>query len=835
MAITENPGRDPESSVFTGDPAALVAEFLENMREAEDDIVAYRRKLSNDLHAHEEQLKKRINDSIYQLELKNIQLTEDQRKSLAAKYIEDEQKERIKAELDVIKITSEAGKKQRELESRRLQSELNLVKAQEKLNAAKKAGDKQKQKEAKEEIKQAKKSKRPTKDEREELGLTTKGGIKEGFKSSFKELSDQLEKGTAVQETAAKNTQTALKSVGRAITAGLNAINNSITAYAKHQTAINTRLQGVSSYGKIVDTLDAVAFSPLLNAEELYNNVADLVGQGIVTNIEQRATFATLKDSIATTFDVTSDSLKRMIRLQREDSTAARLGMEAYLTEFLNVYVENTEYLQSTFDTVASSLLEASAMLKYNTGAVDKSVEFEYQVQKWLGALTGVGLSDEAAQNIAAAIGQLGSGDVDSLSGNSLNNLLLMGANKAGTVSYSDILNRGLDATSVNDLLYGMVGYMQEIASTGTNVVKNQLAKTFGISVSDLIAVSNLTPNDMNKLRGESLSYSQMYGELGQQFDQIASRMGISNIMDNLFSNMQYQTGANIAKNPASFALWKITNLIQNATGGQGIAIPFISAFGNGFDFNADVTNLMQMGIAGVSLLSNIGGIMGGLGSLGKGSSLLSKLNVNMNNSKLKEVGSGLELLGQKRKSGDDISQTRMVTNNDGQSYQDAAINDATDDAQRQLDQKLTEYEDPVVKYLEETVKFAEKMELIVQGVSATTSISPKGDTSIIAGNSQNAQGGTVGVDGSDINNPLNQLTGAYVGTDEFRADFKSIVDSISRMLDFPADQKWNGTAADGSNAAIGSNFAGGYNTGGSSSIDGFTQYGGGFKNTLSI
>jgi len=174
--------------------------------------------------------------------------------------------------------------------------------------------------------------------------------------------------------------------MGKAITDGLNAINTAISSYAKYQTSINARLQGsqgdaVNIFGNLVSKLDDVAFSPLISAADLYSNLNNLVGQGIVTNVEQRAFFETIKGGIATTFDVNSESLSRIIRLQRVDSTAARLGMESYLTRFLNTYVENTEYLQSTFDNVASSLFEASAALGGISGA-DASVQFEYVVQK---------------------------------------------------------------------------------------------------------------------------------------------------------------------------------------------------------------------------------------------------------------------------------------------------------------------------------------------------------------------------------------------------------------------------------------------------------------------
>ena len=52
--------------------------------------------------------------------------------------------------------------------------------------------------------------------------------------------------------------------------------------------------------------------------------------------------------------------------------------MESYLTRPPLVYVENTEYLQSTFDNVASSLLKLSALLGATGAIFQHSIEFEY-------------------------------------------------------------------------------------------------------------------------------------------------------------------------------------------------------------------------------------------------------------------------------------------------------------------------------------------------------------------------------------------------------------------------------------------------------------------------
>ena len=119
-----------------------------------------------------------------------------------------------------------------------------------------------------------------------------------------------------------------------------------------------------------------------------------------------------------------------------------------------------------------------------------------------------------------------------------MQNLVVMAANKAG-LNYGEMLNEGLDASDANELIKGMVVYLQEVAATGTNVVKSQLADIFGVTISDLAAVMNITEQDMNLIHKDLLTYNNMYGELTSQFKQLPGRLGISNILENLFTKLK--------------------------------------------------------------------------------------------------------------------------------------------------------------------------------------------------------------------------------------------------------------------------------------------------------
>lgn len=587
----------------------------------------------------------------------------------------------------------EYAKKVAELKSKALDKETKAKAAQEKVTKAeasvKNAKTEKEKKEAEKKLAQAKKELQSANKEKKEASKEAysyehKGDFAKSSQLIQKEkqiISD--EKGKSFGDRLAEQFDKSMKQLAENISKGLNQINEAISTYASYQTEINARLQGVSDFGKAVETLQAVSYSPLIRTEELYSNLSELVSQGISANVEQRAFLQTVKDGIATTFNANDASLRRIIRLQQADSTAARLGMEAYLTAFLNQLTNNTEYLQSTFDSVAESMLEASSLL-----SIRESTEFEYVVQKWLGTFTGYGLSEATATAIGQAIGQLASGNVSSLSNSSMQNLVVMAAARSG-LDYGSLLQGGLSSDQTNQLLYSMFNYIASM-SGDNNVVMSELARTFGISISDIVAARNVANSgNLSDVFGSMMTYSDMYNELGYQMNQLATREGISNILENLFSNITFGTGMNIASNPVTYAIWKIADVVQSATG--GINIPFITAMGSGIDLNATVEGLMKLGVAGVSFLSNIGNIVSGIGSAfgDNAAGLLGTLGITPSNVSVRGQGLSSALLG--RTSGVATSLTTVVGNASGEDYSSSTLNAARDEQQANLDAATSE------------------------------------------------------------------------------------------------------------------------------------------------
>ena len=223
--------------------------------------------------------------------------------------------------------------------------------------------------------------------------------------------------------------------------ANVETIDKNLDAIFGDQAKYIAKLQGsTEDWRESVDNVsDAIGFSGIVSKKNVIGKMKDLVDSGIAYNIEMRAFLAETSANIASTFEATNGTLLRMIRLQQQDSTAARLGMEASLTRLFNDYFKDTTYLKDAADDISNAILDASA-----TMTRDMSVEFEYTMQKWLGSLYSLGMSSTAITSIAQGINYLGTGNITSLSGNSsLQTLLAMGAARSGGKSYADLITGG--------------------------------------------------------------------------------------------------------------------------------------------------------------------------------------------------------------------------------------------------------------------------------------------------------------------------------------------------------------------------------------------------------
>lgn len=642
---------------FVVDPSKTLEDNFAMLKTQTAALEEYKKGLEKENLKKQTELKKQAIKEWYEyeaeLESKGYKTTEAQRQ----KFINEEYKEKVKQEIELIK---KAGILQTKED-----------KKQQKLKLAQEWKDNQ---QLYKDLRELEKSGKELTPEQKRVMEQAKKDSRAGWKT---ETIEKFKKGLGLDDL--NKTMEKLGSV----------INQGISTYSKYQLGISARLQGYrGNEGDVFSQVEknltnAVGVTPYFKTETMLNNLQALVEQGIASNIEQRAFLQTAKDGIATTFSANDAALLRIIRLQQSDSTAARLGMEAYLTRYLNNLVENTEYLQSTFDNVENALLEASSQM-----GASQATEFEYIVQKWLGALTGTGLSEATAHSIAQAVGYLGSGDIGSLSNSNMQNLLVMSASKAG-LNYSDLLTNGLNAYNTNKLLYAMADYMAGMSAGGNNVTKSQLAQTFGVSISDLTAAKQLS-SSFKSIYNNMMSYSGMYGELESQMGKLVQRTAISEMISNVGANAKFSLASSIASNPALNALWQITDMIQGAT--NGINIPAVSVMGNMVDLNTTVENLMKLGVVGAGSLSLIGDIINGVGNTVNPAGILGRLNIGAE-SKTNTITRGVGLKASSAGLGTSVS-TYVGNSSSGDLYE-STLNSANDSANKELSQKVAEADNP--------------------------------------------------------------------------------------------------------------------------------------------
>lgn len=445
--------------------------------------------------------------------------------------------------------------------------------------------------------------------------LKKSGASDEEIAAKEQELSEASKATRAAGENMnATALKVAFNELGDQITQGIDAAMKAAEQIVTtSQSVINARLQGTDkTFQDMTDLVtDNLSISPLVEMEKVINSIQEASDKGIAYNIEQRAFLDTVSEKIADTFDAFDSNLMRLIRLQQADTTAARLGMEASLTKFFNSMFNDNSYLNDVADTIAGAVVDASSQMNKNA-----ATEFEYVLQKWLGSLYSLGFSGDTLTQIATGINYLATGDVTSLANNSsLQTLMAMSASNAG-LDFAEIMLNGLDAETTNKLLESMVVYLKDIAENSDNqVIKSAYGDIFDMSVSDLAAVSNLTEGDISTISGQMLSYNNMLAETTSQLAQITSRSSLSENISNIWKNVTFGMGMDMATNPAMWAMDKVLDFMK--TNNIDMNIPYISVFGSGLDLNTTVVGLLETAYGFGQAMSLVGNILGGLGSSG--------------------------------------------------------------------------------------------------------------------------------------------------------------------------------------------------------------------------
>lgn len=497
-------------------------------------------------------------------------------------------------------------------------------------------------------------------------------------------------------------------SKGANFAAGLSALSGALSNFAKQletkiddiaskKSAVDTRLQGSANatrmgsyWDKMTRDITGIAgVSPLIKQSVVADRVSSMVSQGIAFNVEQRAVLDVVKDKIATTFDAANGTLLRLVKIQQQDTTAGRLGMESALTAFLNNMYETTEYMQTLASSVKGSLEEAMSLM-----SGENAVSFEYQIQKWLGSLSSVGMSDSAVQGLAGILGQVAAGKLDGITSGGQGNLVIMAANQAG-LNMSDILNEGLDETTTNTLMNSMVDYLAKIYGDAGNskVIQQQIANVYGLSASDLKAAVNLSKSRAVVAR-DGLDYSSAMGRLYSMASSMGSRTSTGEFLSNMWENINYSMAAGIANNPVTYGLYKMSGLLKDTTGGINFGLPLV--MGNGMPITFNVADLMRTGALAGGVMSSLGAMFSGGGGL-SGTSILNGIGLSKGTGAsvvTRGTGMGLATTG-----GATVSESgSMVGNSSSDDITNKTMTDQTDSAKSDTASAVDESDETKLK-----------------------------------------------------------------------------------------------------------------------------------------
>lgn len=557
--------------------------------------------------------------------------------------------------------------------------------------------------------------------EREDL----KKGMKEGVLGAGKSFSERAAAWKELTSNGKGGTDfgKAFGAIAGALADFSKQLDNQVNEIAGKMGSVDTRLQGSKNKTKgylggrsywesmLQDVTAVAGISPFIKQSALTGNIEQFVNKGISFDVEQRAFLQTISDKIATTFDATDSALLRLVKIQQQDTTASRLGMESALTAFLNNMYETTEYMSSLAASVRQNLVEAQSLMSGAAG-----VELEYQVQKWLGSLSSVGMSDAAISSLSQTIGDLAAGKVGSITNGGTGNLAVMAANKAG-LSVADILAGGLDANKTNQLMTAMIDYMAGMYSESrdSKVVQQQLANVFGLSASDLKAAMNLS-SSTSKVAGNNLTNKGMLAQLQSMYNTMYQRTSMGEMVTNVKDNFIYTMASGIASNPALYFLNTAAGLLDSVAG--GIALPDIKVMGSGVNLQTTVADLMRVGALGGSMLSGIGAMIGGLAK--GGGNGLKTMGIDMSgNGNWVTRGTGENL--RTETSGFSTTESgSFAGNSDSGDIQASTLNGAKDDANSQY-VEAQESEDADVKNKvidEHVVQIYQLLDSVINGTS---------------------------------------------------------------------------------------------------------------------
>ena len=143
-------------------------------------------------------------------------------------------------------------------------------------------------------------------------------------------------------------------------------------------------------------------------------------------------------------------------------------------------------------------------------------------------------MSQQGVSSIAGSLGKLAAGDITGITGGGAGNLMVMAANYAN-LPLADILAKGLDESSANQLLQAMVNYLAKIYAESSNsrVVQQQIAGVYGLTASDLKAAAQLV-SSVDTVANNFVNYNTSLQQLQNMTASMYSRTSMGEMLNNV-------------------------------------------------------------------------------------------------------------------------------------------------------------------------------------------------------------------------------------------------------------------------------------------------------------
>lgn len=329
-------------------------------------------------------------------------------------------------------------------------------------------------------------------------------------------------------------------------------------------------------------------------------------------------------------------------------------------------------------------------------------------------------MDENKVTSIASVLGQLASGQISAISdGSGSGTLMIMAANKAG-LSVSDILNNGLSDSETNLLLQSMVDYLAELVDQAgdSKVIQQQLASVYGLSASDLKAVTNLA-SSTSTVAQSSLDYSAALQQLNYMASTMSDRISLGQKLSNITDNLKQTLARSVSSNPALYATYTIGSMLQDYAGGLEFSLPLVMGTGSTQTFST--ADIMKYAAVGGGLLSNIGNIIGSVSNGASGSNILSSLGITSGISSVQRgSSSNLHTL-----SGNTVSDSgNYIGNSNSSDITNKTLTDTKDETNNTVSAAAEESTETTTTTIDNhIVKIYELMQQVTDGTSLRVAI----------------------------------------------------------------------------------------------------------------